>query len=54
MKYICLGYYDKNKFEALAEASEAPCSTRVLTTTTIFATTDIGPVERPFNLRKPP
>ena len=41
MKYICLGYLEPGKFEGMKETRETECSTNVLSTTTIWAPTDI-------------
>ena len=54
MKYICLGYYDKDKHEAMTQAEQHATSTHALNTTTIFAPTGILLVEKRSSLRKPP
>jgi hypothetical protein len=54
MKYICLGYYDKSKHDAMTEAEKQAISTPASPTTTISAPTATGSVENRFNLPKPP
>jgi hypothetical protein len=53
MKYICLGYYDKSKHEAMTEAERQAMFDTCLSTTPISAPTATGAVENFFNLPKP-
>ena len=54
MKYICLGYYDKGKFDGMTESERNAMFDHALNTTTIFAPAGTGPVEKRFRGRRPP
>ena len=54
MKYICLGYYDKSKHDAMTEAEKQAMFDACFTYDDISAPTATGSVENRFNLPKPP
>jgi hypothetical protein len=54
MKYICLGYYDKSKHDAMTEPEKQAMFDACSPTTTISAPTATGSVENRFSLPKPP
>lgn len=52
MKYICFGYYDKDKFDGMTEGDRNALFDTCFESTTIFAPMGIGLVEKRFSFRK--
>jgi hypothetical protein len=54
MKYICLGYYDKGKFETMTESERNAMFDRCFEYDDLFAPTGTGVVAKRFRVPKPP